>query len=136
MRTIPTGVAVFAAVVLALSAASAWATPTRGDCQNDSKLIGPILLSTEDTPGTWWHLTREGFNEAGVSDYKAMIEALFGTTFVDLDAAVEALVDAVRTLDKNGNSYVCATSVRGTRAFVGDPNYAYYFFSVIDDKHV
>jgi hypothetical protein len=104
--------------------------------QNDSKLIGPILLSTVDTPGTWWHLTREGFDDAGVSDCKAMIEALFGTTFVDLDAAVEALVDAVRTLDKNGNSYVCATSVRGTRAFVGDPNYAYYFFSVIDDKHV
>ena len=36
--------------------------------------------------------------------------------------------------DKNGNNYVCASSVRGTRTVVGDPNYAFNYFRVVDDK--
>ena len=65
-----------------------------------------------------------------------MIEGWFGTEFADLDAAVEALVGAVEPFDKNGNGYVCAGTVRGTKAVLRDPEYASYFFGVIDDKHV
>ncbi|HET7689010.1 MAG TPA: hypothetical protein VFK41_01415 [Nocardioidaceae bacterium] len=134
----------FAIVTTALASAlllggTAQAAPTPGDCNNDSKLIGPILLSTDDAPGTWWRLTKEGFEAGGIhgeAAYKAWIDAAFGTTFGSLEEAVQALVDAVVSLDRNGNGYVCATNVRGTRAFIGDPNWTYYFFGVQDDKHV
>ncbi len=128
-------VCVSIALLAAVAAGSAVAAPEVG-CQNDSKLIGRIQLSTADTPGTWWHLTREGFDAAGITDYKAAIESIFGTPFPSLNAAVDALVDAVRALDKNGNEYVCASSLRGTREFLGDPNWALFFFGVLDDKHV
>ena len=129
--------AILAIVVLALTAAGpASADPAQGDCQNDTKLIGPILLSTADQPGTWWNLTREGFDAAGVTDYKGMIGGWFGTQFATLEDAVEALVDAVRPIDKNGNGFVCAGTPRGTKAVLRDPEYASYFFGVIDDKHV
>ena len=123
-------------IVAAVIGTSASAAPEPGDCRNDSKLIGPILLSTDDTPGTWWNLTREGLDAAGITDYKASIDAAFGTTFATLDDAIAAVVAAVSPLDRNGNGYVCASSIRGTRAVLGDPNYAYYYFSVQDDKHV
>ena len=105
-------------------------------CQSDSKLLGRYELSTEDKQGTWWQLTRDGFVAAGIDSgkYMATIEGFFGTTFSDLDEAVQALVDAVKPLDKNGNNYVCANSLRGTRAYLDDPNFVFYFFSVIDDK--
>ena len=35
-------------------------------CVPDPKLIGRIALSTADEPGTWWHLTREGMDAAGL----------------------------------------------------------------------
>lgn len=136
MHRVPTLAVLVTAAFALLAAGTASADPVQGDCQNDSKLIGPILLSTEDVPGTWWYLTREGLDAAGVSDYEAFIESLFGTDFADLEEAVMALVDNVRWADKNGNDYVCTSSLRGTRAFIGDPDYAYYYFSVTDDKHV
>lgn len=128
--------AVAVAALCALSVAPAGAAPEPADCQNDSKLIGRIELSTADAPGTWWRLTKDGFDAAGVTDYKAMMEGWFGTTFASLDDAVEALVAAVVPLDRNGNGFVCASAPRGTRTVVGDPNYGFYYFSVIDDKHV
>ena len=136
------GIVALAAALLAmiaLSAGSASAAPQSGACQKDSKLIGPILLSTEDAPDTWWGITKAGLEAAGIvgdDAQKENIEEAFGTTFASLDEAVAALVDAVRPLDKNGNEYVCASSVRGTRAVLGDPNWAFYYFGVIDDKHV
>lgn len=124
-----------AATVLALAASSAMAAP-EPDCQNDSKSLGRIALSTADTPGTWWYITRTGLDAAGITDYLAAIESAFGTDFADLDEAVAAVVAAVGPVDKNGNGFVCASAVRGTRAFIGDPDYANYFFAVTDDKHV
>ena len=99
-------------------------------------MIGPILLSTSDEPGTWWGLTKAGFDAAGITDYKATIEGFFGTSFDSLGDAVDALVAAASGLDRNGNGYVCASSIRGTRAYLGDPAYANYFFLVNDDRHV
>lgn len=127
-------VGALAAAVVALTASSAPAAP-EPDCQNDSKSLGRIELSTADTPGTWWYLTRTGLDAAGITDYLAAAEAAFGTDFADLDEAVAAMIAAVEPVDKNGNGYVCASALRGTRAVLGDPDFAYYYFAATDDKH-
>jgi hypothetical protein len=105
-------------------------------CRNDSKLIGRIELSTAEGPDTWWGLTRDGMLARGIAeeDFEAQIEEWFGQTFSSLDQAITALVDAVRPFDKNGNNYVCASTVRGTRAFLDDPLYTLIYFRVVDDK--
>jgi hypothetical protein len=130
-------VGVLVLAMVAVGSAPADAVP--GDCQNDSKLIGPILLSTDDVEGTWWYLTREGLEKAGYDTEQEQLDKIngwFGTSFSELEDAVVVLVDAVRPADKNGNDYVCASSARGTHANVADPTATDYFFMVIDDKHV
>jgi hypothetical protein len=102
-------------------------------CHPDSKLIGRILLSTADTPGTWWYITRQGFDAAGITDYHAFIESAFGLSFATLDEAIAHLVNAVTPLDENGNGYVCAYETRGTRTNYGLPNVSLYIFSTTDD---
>lgn len=129
-----------AGLALASLGASASASPTPGDCQNDSKSLGPILLSTVDAPGTWWGITKAGFDQAygpdlTDADYETLIERFLGPQ-ASFEAAVEAVVNGARSFDKNVNDYVCASRIRGTRAFVGDPNFAQFFFAVTDDKHV
>jgi len=105
-------------------------------CRNDSKLIGRIELSTADGPDTWWGITKDGLIALGIEeeDFEAHLEDLFGQAFSSLEQAIETVVDAVRPFDKNGNNYVCASTVRGTRAFIGDPLYALVYFRVVDDK--
>lgn len=106
-------------------------------CRPDAKYLGRIELSIADTPGTWWHLTREGIDKSypgQVVDYTAIISGWFGTTFGSEQEAVTYLVDQVRPLDANGNNFVCAYGVRGTIAAVRDPNYTNYAFKVQDDK--
>jgi hypothetical protein len=103
-------------------------------CRPDDKLLGRFLLSTADGPFTWWGLTKRGFDAAGLTDYKATIEAGFGQSFPSEADAIAALVEAARPVDVNGNNYICAYNLRGTRAFIGDPNYAYYFFLTYDDN--
>lgn len=119
--------------------ATAWRSIAAGSdvpgCHPDSKLIGRIELSTADVPGTWWSITRQGFDAAGITDYLALIEAAFGQPFGTLDQAVAFLVDAVRPLDENGNGYVCAYQVRGTRANYGLPLVSNYIFATTDDDH-
>jgi hypothetical protein len=104
-------------------------------CHPDSKLIGRIELSTNDAPGTWWYITRQGFDASGVTDYRAFIESLFGQAFATLDDAISFLVNQVRPLDENGNGYVCAYSTRGTRANYGQPGVTNFLFSTTDDDH-
>jgi hypothetical protein len=101
----------------------------------DSKLIGRIELSTADTPGTWWRLTRDGLDAAGITDYRVALEGFFGREFSDVGEAVSFLVAQVVPFDANGNGYVCAYSIRGTRTSIGDPNIEFYLFQVRDDKH-
>jgi hypothetical protein len=116
---------------------AARATSARGPatCTPDPKLIGRIELSTADTPGTWWHLTREGMDAAGLTDYHATIEGWFGREFSSLQEAIDFLVAQVEQEDKNGNGYVCAYRVRGTRASLDDPDLALTYFKVRDDRH-
>ena len=55
MRGTAARVGLLMSVAIALVAAGAApAAPVDGDCQNDSKLIGAIELSTDDRAGTWW----------------------------------------------------------------------------------
>lgn len=103
-------------------------------CKPDAKLIGRIALSTADEPGTWWYLTREGLDKAGLTDYKATIEGWFGKTFATLDLAVAYLVDQVRPVDENLNSFVCAYVIRGTRTNIGDPFFTLTAFTTRDDS--
>lgn len=113
----------------AVSGSDAWG------CHPDSKLIGRIELSTADVPGTWWYITRQGFDAAGITDYKGLIESAFGQTFATLDEAIAHLVGAVMPLDENGNGYVCAYETRGTRANYGLIGVSHYIFATTDDDH-
>lgn len=120
--------------------APAQAKPVAGDCSNDVKGVGPTLLSTDDAKGTWWRLTREGLEAAGIvgdAAQEALIETVFGVEFGSLAEAVDVLVGAVESLDKNGNGYVCPSRIRGTIGNVTlDEGWQNYFFSVHDDQHV
>lgn len=103
-------------------------------CMPDSKLIGRFAASTADAPGTWWRLTKDRFDALGVTDYKAALEGFYGQSFSSLDAAIQFLIDGVASWDANGNGYVCAFEVRGTRAYLGEN--ALYLLGIADDKHV
>ena len=84
MRRIAALVTLLAAGIMAFTSGPALAKPTPGDCQNDSKLIGPIELSTDYRAGTWWQITSDGLDAAGFEtdeEKLAIIEALFGTDF-------------------------------------------------------
>ena len=124
-------------LVVPLVATSTPVLADPGDCPNDSKLIGLIEISADDVPGTWWRLTKDGLAEAGIvsdADLLATLNGWFGTSFSDLTDAVAMLLEPVRAYDKNGNDFVCAFSLRGTRAYIGDPNYTLYSFGTQDDK--
>jgi hypothetical protein len=103
-------------------------------CIPDSEFIAMTELSVEDKQGTWWSNTREGLDAAGITDYEAFIESVFGEHFEDLDAAVEFVVDLGRPLDENANNLGCAYAVRGTRTGSGLPYVTPYTFATIDDR--
>ena len=71
------------------------------------------------------------FDALGV-DYLTALESSFGRTFSSLDEAKATLLAGVAEWDKNGNGYVCAFELRGTRAYLGET--AKYFFGIDDDK--
>ena len=127
-------------LALALAATAAQAHNDPHACSPSNTLIGRILLSTEDsspTQITWWGLTRSGMEAAGIdTDAKklATMQVWFGVGFNTLPEAVAYLVDQVKPRDVNGNGYVCAYSLRGTRTGWGDPNFAHYLFGVDDDR--
>jgi hypothetical protein len=104
-------------------------------CHPDSKLVGRIELSTADVPGTWWYITRQGFDAAGITDYQGFIEMVFSQPFATLGDAIAHLVNAVRPFDENGNGYVCAYETRGTRANYGLLHVSEYLFGTTDDNH-
>lgn len=132
--TAPTGQAVTvpAAVVAAGASRSNGQGPQA--CMPDSKLLGRYTASTADVPGTWWRLTKDRFDALGVSDYKAALEGFYGQSFPTLGAAIEFLIDGVASWDSNGNGYVCAYEINGTRAHLGVN--ALFLIGIADDKHV
>jgi hypothetical protein len=111
-----------------------------GDCPNDSKLLngGPTLVFGEG-PGTWWGLIQQGFAAAGAGldteqeqiDY---LNGLFGTNYSDLKSLKDLNLQQVAAWDENGNGYVCAFDLRGTRAYLRDPFSQFTFLGIADDK--
>lgn len=102
-------------------------------CMPDAKLIGRFAVSTADVPGTWWRLSKDRFDALNVTDYKAALEGFFGQNFNTLADAVQYLIDGVATWDANGNGYVCAFEVNGTRAHLGVNSL--FLIGIADDKH-
>ena len=109
-----------------------------GDCPNDSKLLngGPTLVFGEG-PGTWWGLIQGGFAAAGLDTEQEQIDylnGLFGTNYRDLKSLKDFNLQQVAAWDENGNGYVCAFDLRGTRAHFRDPFSQFTYFGIGDDK--
>ena len=110
-----------------------------GDCPNDSKLLngGPTAVFG-DGDGTWWGLVIDGLNHAEIVDEQDQINYLnhvFGTDFLYLEDLKKYNLDLIeQTWDKNGNGFICAYELRGTRAYLDDPFVNLTFFGVSDDK--
>lgn len=102
-------------------------------CAPDDKLIGRIAVSTDNVEGTWWRLTKDRFDELGVTDYRAALAGFYGQDFATLDDAIQYLIDGVASYDANDNGYVCAYEVRGKRAYLGVNSL--YLLGISDDKH-
>ena len=137
---------IFTILVATTLTAGVLMTPTPasgapGACPSDSKLLndGPTALSG-DGPGTWWGLVLDGFAAAGPAldeekEQIAYLNGLFGTNFSDLNSLKEYNLQQVRSAwDQNGNGYVCAFELRGTRAFLRDPLSQFTFFGITDDR--
>jgi hypothetical protein len=74
------------AAVLALATTGVHGQSDRQVCHPDDKLIGRFQLSIADTPGTWWHLTRTGMEDAGIVGDAAQLDAIriwFGSGSTD-----------------------------------------------------
>jgi len=125
------------AAMLAASTVVAMAAP--GSCPSDSKLLngGPTLIEG-DGPGTWWGLIVDGLNAAGFveeADQLAYLNQIFGTDFATLDEARTYNLQLVADgWDANGNRYVCAYELRGTRAHFDNPYLNLTFFGISDDR--
>jgi len=110
-----------------------------GDCPNDSKLLngGPTAVFG-DGDGTWWGLVIDGLNRVPIVDEQEQINYLnhvFGTDFLYLEDLKKYNLDLLeQTWDKNGNGFICAYELRGTRAYLDDPFVNLTFFGVSDDK--
>jgi len=112
-----------------------------GDCPNDSKLLngGPTRVFGEG-PGTWWGLILDGFTAAGPAldteqEQISYLNGLFDTNYGDLTSLKNFNLQLVSAgWDTNGNGYVCAFDLRGTRAFLRDPLSQFTFFGITDDK--
>jgi hypothetical protein len=128
-------VAVDPAALTTVSMARTASARGPAECVPNARLIGRIALSTADVPGTWWHLTREGLDALGVTDYVAQMEVWFGREFSSEAEAISFLVAQVEAVDTNRNGYVCAYTLRGTRTSLGEPEYALTIFQTRDDKH-
>ena len=102
-------------------------------CMPDSKLLGRYSVSTADGGDSWWELTKERFDAANVTDYRAALSAFYGIDFATLDDAKAYLIARVAAWDANGNGYVCAFEENGTRAHLGDN--AVFLIGIADDKH-
>ena len=109
-----------------------------GVCQSDSKLLngGPTLVFGEGA-GTWWGLIQDGFKAAGLDTVQEQIDylnGLFGTNYNDLNSLKTLNLQQVNAWDENGNGYVCAFDLRGTRAHFRDPYSQFTYYGINDDK--
>src|SRR5262245_57470949 len=76
-----------------------------GACQSDTKLVndGPTLVDGEG-PGTWWGLTIDGLDAAGLTtdaEKIAWLNLCFGTSFTNLDDLRDHNIKQIAPFDKN-----------------------------------
>ena len=129
---------VFVGVVI-LASVALQATPRDpGVCPRDSKLIGQVSVFGNEFEASWWRLTYNGMIAAGLTtstQQRDYINSVFGTNFATLaEARLYNLQLVSDSWDKNGNGFVCAYDLRGTRAYITDPLFTFTFFGISDDK--
>jgi hypothetical protein len=112
--------------------------PGPGDCPRDTKLIGQVSVFGDEFEASWWRLIYTGMVAAGVTTPNAQrdyLNGVFGTSFATLaEARLFNLQNISDGFDKNGNGFVCAYDIRGTRAYNHDPLFNFTWFGVSDDK--
>jgi hypothetical protein len=138
MRLRFAGIALVAGVVFASDALRAVSMLDPGNCPSDSKLIGQVSVWGDEFEASWWNLIFNGMLAGGLLTETAQrdyLNGVYGTSFATLaevrDFNLQAISDA---FDKNGNGFVCAYDIRGTRAYNDDPYFNYTWFGVSDDK--
>jgi hypothetical protein len=110
-----------------------------GACPSDSKLLngGPTGVYGEGD-GTWWGLIIGGLNDAGLTNDEqkvAYLSEIFGIEFADLDDAKKYNLDLLsQVFDTNGDGFICAYSLRGTRGQADDPYFNLTHFGVSDNR--
>jgi hypothetical protein len=138
MRLSFVGIVLVAGVVFASGALRAAPMRDPGSCSRDSKLIGQVSVFGDEFEDSWWNLIKNGMIAGGLLTDTAQrdyLNGVFGTSFATL-AEVQAfnLQGLADAWDKNGNGFVCAYNLRGTRASNTDPLFNYTWFGVSDDK--
>jgi len=138
MRHRLAGIAVVVSIIAVSAAVRATAVPDPGSCQRDSKLIGRVSVFGNEFEASWWNLIYNGMIAGGLTtsdQQRDYLNGVFGTSFATLAEVrlfnLQGLSDAY---DKNGNGFVCAFDLRGTRASNDDPLFQYTWFGVSDDK--
>jgi hypothetical protein len=138
MRLRFTEIALITGVALASIAVHATTMPDPGSCSRDSKLIGQVSVWGDQHEASWWRLIYYGMIDGGLTkpeQQRDYLNGVFGTTFGTLDEVrafnLQGVSDA---FDKNGNGFVCAYDLRGTRAYNDDPYFNYTWFGASDDK--
>ena len=132
------GIVLIAGVVFASGALRAAPMRGPGNCPSDSKLIGQVSVFGDEFEDSWWNLILNGMVEGGLVTETAQrdyLNGVYGTSFATLEEVRDFnLQDVSDAFDKNGNGFVCAYHLRGTRAYNNDPYFNYTWFGVSDDK--
>jgi hypothetical protein len=138
MRQRLVGIALIAGVVFAADALRAAPVLDPGNCPGDSKLIGQVSVWGDEFEASWWNLIFNGMIAGGLLTETAQrdyLNGVYGTSFATLaEVRNFNLQDVADFFDKNGNGFVCAYQLRGTRAYNTDPYFNFTWFGVSDDK--
>jgi hypothetical protein len=138
MRLRLVGTALIAGVVVASGALQAASPRGPGSCPRDSKLIDQVSVWGDESESSWWNLIYFGMIEGGLLteiEQRDYLNGVYGTTFETLAEVRDFnLQDVSDAFDKNGNGFVCAYELRGTRAYNKDPYFDFTWFGVSDDK--
>jgi hypothetical protein len=138
MRLRFVGVVLVAGVIFASGALRAAPMRGPGDCPRDSKLIGQVSVFGDEFEPSWWNLIFNGMIAGGLLTDTAQrdyLNGVYGTSFATLAEVRDVnLQDVSDAFDKNGNGFVCAYDLRGTRAYNTDPYFSFTWFGVSDDK--
>ena len=125
-------------LLVAVVIASAALRATPADCPRDTKLIGQVSVFGNELEASWWHLIYTGMVVGGgfttPNQQRDYLNGVFGTHFATLEEVRLFNLEGISAFDKNGNGFVCAYDLRGTRAYNDDPLFEFTWFGISDDK--